>query len=219
MHRFLLRLIAERCLDGVELVHRDIKPGVLELKYGVSGTVWFTHRSDRCQRETVRDMSGLEDTVVVRFVNATDDDKRITFMWRFGLPFPHIGVRSVSEHRPSIPSEFISGAQRELRLLLARAGSGDAAVAMEAANRSLVGAGGLHLSMVYNDRMVIAVHDVLDFMHIEVAMVAASGARLARCESCNDMFLTGPLTNRRSTARYCRDRCRVNAHRTKTNRD
>jgi hypothetical protein len=140
-------------------------------------------------------------------------------MSRFGFPFLRIGVRPVSEHGPSIPHEFVSGAQKELRLLLARAGSGDAAVVMKAANQSLVGAGGLHLSMAYNNRMVIAVHDVLDFMRIEVAMVAESGARLARCESCDDVFLTGPLTNRRSTARYCRDRCRVNAHRTKTNRD
>ena len=101
MRDFILRVTAERCLDGVEVVRCDTKPGLLKSRYGSSGAVWFSYRSNRCQRES-RDVSGLEDTLVIRFINATDDNKRIAFLSRFGLP-SHFGIRDVSEGRPTQP--------------------------------------------------------------------------------------------------------------------
>ena len=202
-----LRLTTEQCLDGVEIIRRDIEPGILKSRYGVSGAVWFSYRSDRFRRE-IRDVSGLEDTLVVRFVNATDDVKRVAFLTRFGLPFSHFGIRDVSERRLTEPHEFILGEQRELRRLLNRACSGDADTAMKAANEALY-AVSVSLSMAPDGRMLLIASKPMDFMHMEIATVAASGARLATCERCSDVFLTGPLTTRRSTARYCRDRCRV----------
>jgi hypothetical protein len=61
--------------------------------------------------------------------------------------------------------------------------------------------------------MVLTVTNPMAFMFQEVAMVAANGARLATCERCGDVFLTGKLTKRRITSRFCRDLCRVSAHR------
>jgi hypothetical protein len=48
---------------------------------------------------------------------------------------------------------------------------------------------------------------------LEVRLAAEKGCKLARCANCNDGFLTGPLTGRRSHAKYCSDRCRVAAMR------
>jgi hypothetical protein len=129
-----------------------------------------------------------------------------------------MGIRNVSGRRPTEPQEFILGRQKELRRLLDRAGSGDAATAIKAANESLY-AVSVRPSMAPDGRMVLVANDLMHFMHMEIAMIAASGAHLATCENCGDVFLTGPLTTRRSTARYCKDRCRVNAHRTKMNQD
>jgi hypothetical protein len=218
MQPLVLRLVATRCVDGIELVHRDVEPGLLKSEYGSSGALWFSFRSDRSERTTIRDISGLEDTLVCRFVNATDDDRRVNFLSRFGLPFSEIGIKPVSEHGPSEPYEFILGEQKVLRGLLGRVGGGDSEIAIKAAKESLSKAHPLSLSLS-DASLVLIAESPMSFMHIEIAMVAASGARLATCETCGDVFLIGPLTARRSTARYCRDRCRVNAHRAKMRRD
>jgi hypothetical protein len=215
MQGLLLRLVAERCLDGVEIIRREVPPSLLTSKYGVSGSVWFCYRSDRSDRTTIRDVSGLEDTLVVRFVNATDDDKRVAFLSRFGFPISRFGVRLVREYGLTEPYEWILGEQKELRGLLNRAGGDDPEIATKAANAALHDAGELELSLS-GGHMVLIVRSPMTFMQIEVAMVAANGARLTTCETCGDVFLIGPLTARRSTARYCRDRCRVNAHRART---
>ena len=198
MQGLALRLVAPRCIDGVELVRGEYR------SRDMTASDWsFSCRSDRYERSVIRDMSGLEDTLIVRFVNATDDDKRVAFFSRFGL------YRAA----PKEPYEFVLGQQEELRGLLDRAGSGDAAVAIKVANEALAQAKGLSLSLDSDGRMIVIVNSPSTFMHVEIAMLAASGARLANCENCGDVFLTGSLTGRRSTARYCRDRCRVNAHR------
>src|SRR5262245_29767568 len=204
---FVLRLVATRCLDGIEIIQRDFEPGFLKHPdYGSSGAMWFSCRSDRYERTTIRDMSGLADTLVVRFVNAADDDRRIAFVSRFGLPLSAF---------PSEPYEWILGEQKVLRRLLDHAGRGDPETAIKAANQSLSQAQLLSLSLQSDGRMVLNADSPMTFMHLEIALVATSGARLTTCENCGDVFLTGSLTARRSTARYCRDRCRVNAHRAK----
>jgi hypothetical protein len=199
-----LRLKAIRCPDGVELVHRDRFPG------------WeYRYRSER--RESVtRDAVDLEDALVVRFVNATDDDKRIAFLSRFSLP--HEILLGSYE-----PRNFILGEQRELRALLDRAGSGDAVEAIEAANKCLRRAikaankcqrrTADRLSLEPGGRMVWTTNSLMSFMYMEIVIAAQNGVRLASCKRCSDLFLTGALTKRRSTATYCRDRCRVGAHR------
>src|SRR6516225_5765787 len=91
MRGLALRLMNMRCRDGVELVHRDPYPD-LRSPYGASGPDWFSYRSDRCKEEIIRKAVDLEDALVVRFINATDDEKRIAFLWRFGLPDVLFGI-------------------------------------------------------------------------------------------------------------------------------
>jgi hypothetical protein len=98
--------------------------------------------------------------------------------------------------------------QKELRRLLKRAGSGDAALAAATAN--VARAGGRDASLSWDaGRMVITLPNVFSFMLMEVAMAADAGARLVSCKRCGDVFLIGARTHRRSTAKYCSDKCRV----------
>ena len=206
MRDLALRLMAMRCLDGVELVHRDTYPDIKSPYYGASGPDWFSYRSARYKQEIVRNAVDLEDPLVVRFLNATDDDKRIAFLMRFGLPGDIIQVASAE------PRNFIIGEQKVLRALLDRAGSGDAAEANKAANKSLRRIRD-RLSLEPGGRMVWTTENLISFMYMEIVIAAQNGARLGSCQRCGDLFLTGTLTKRRSTAKYCRDFCRVGAHR------
>jgi hypothetical protein len=49
-------------------------------------------------------------------------------------------------------------------------------------------------------------------MYIQLALHAASGARLWGCEHCSAPFYVGTGTKRRSTAKYCSNACKVAAH-------
>jgi hypothetical protein len=199
-----LRLRTARCLDDVELVRRDDLAALgLRSEYGVGGAMWFCCRSERYHSEVVREATDLADPLVVRFINATDDTKRLAFVSRLGFPLQLFAYES---------HNFVLGEQRTLRRLLEQAGSGDATSAIKAANAALKGAGGDRFSLE-DGRMVLTVTNPMAFMFQEVAMVAANGARLATCERCGDVFLTGKLTKRRITSRFCRDLCRVSAHR------
>jgi hypothetical protein len=62
-------------------------------------------------------------------------------------------------------------------------------------------------------RMLLRCKSLGDFMHMETVTAAVQGAKLATCEHCGAAFLTGPLTGRRSHAKYCSARCRVAAMR------
>ena len=172
--------------------------------YGTAGPDWFCCRSERYRTEIVRQAIDLADPLVVRFVNATDDTKRIAFLERFGLPL---------QMHPYEAHTFVLGEQREARRLLEQAGSGDATSAIKAANAALKRAHGADRFSLEHGRTVLTVTDPMSFMFQEIAMVAANGAQLATCERCGDVFLTGKLTKRRITSRFCRDLCRVSAHR------
>lgn len=204
MREFGLRLVGPRCPDGVELVHRDRSPD-FECRYGRTGRDWFSYQSRRRER-VIREAVDLEDALVIRFVNATDDNKRIAFLSRFGLP------GGILPHWSCEPRNWILGEQRVLRTLLDRAGSGDAAEANKAANKSLRRIRD-RLSLEPGGRMVWTTENLISFMYMEIVIAAQNGARLGSCQRCGDLFLTGTLTKRRSTAKYCRDFCRVGAHR------
>lgn len=62
-------------------------------------------------------------------------------------------------------------------------------------------------------RLVLEADTLFDFIVLEVAAIHDAGAVATSCEHCRKIFLTGPLTGRRSRAKYCSDRCRVAAMR------
>jgi hypothetical protein len=79
--------------------------------------IWFFWRSDHCER-VVQEAVDLENPLVVRFVNANDNDKLITFLSTFGFPegfligVPGTKKRSVARFLSSsaLPEEFLLGA-------------------------------------------------------------------------------------------------------------
>jgi len=59
--------------------------------------------------------------------------------------------------------------------------------------------------------MVFVPSDLIQAMWLQFAQFACSEANLFRCERCNEPFIVGTGTGRRSTAKYCSNACRVAA--------
>jgi hypothetical protein len=55
--------------------------------------------------------------------------------------------------------------------------------------------------------------DLIRALWVQFAQYACSGTRLFRCQRCNAPFEVGPGTKRRSTAKFCSDRCKMAAFR------
>jgi hypothetical protein len=212
-----LAIDIERCQDGVELVDKV-----------------YRYRTKRTETERVV-LADLEDPIVIAFVNATDDEERQRFFGRFGLPdltpwwhqrdtklWIHGGARQ--ETGGLLPKEIhrddILKDQSRFRRLLQSAGGEDPGAAMTAVNSALAKHREFKLQPTIQlagprgiPRLLLKSESLLGFMLMETAMVVANGARLAECEQCGTLFLTGTLTGRRSHARFCSDRCRVAAMR------
>jgi hypothetical protein len=200
-----------RCPEGVEL--------------GPNSNGLAVYRSRTKRREPLRlEIQNLENPVVVEFINARDDASRIKFFAKYGFPIGAEPERKESQTRQINMEDgffpwWVDGAQHGFRDLLTRA-CGDRVGALRPINERLKGAAGGPLTPTFDlgaeggtIRMMFKCWNLIAFMDMEVAMAAMQGAQLATCEHCGDVFLTGPLTGRRSHARYCSGRCRVAAMR------
>jgi hypothetical protein len=205
-----LTIDIERCPDGVELVD------------GI-----FSWRTDRPETERIT-LTNLEDPVVLAFVNAADDEQRQLFFGRFGLLRPtrgwHERLNKMFVYNPGITPtaglirDDILDDQSRFRELLQQVGGDDPAVAMTRINRALETFEDFKLRATFPltgpkgaPRLVLKSESLIGFMLMETAMVATQGARMAECEQCGTLFLTGPMTGRRSHARFCRNKSRVAA--------
>lgn len=148
------------------------------------------------------------------------------FFGRFGLDTRYSRHLWGEPFEP--PLDWVTGIRRDnvlnhqsqLKALLRRAGGDDRAAAMAAVNSAIASRSGFNLRPTFHlagargaPRLLLKSESLLGFMLLETAMIVAHGARVAECEKCGDFFLTGPLTGRRSHARFCSDRCRVAAMR------
>jgi hypothetical protein len=183
---FLLRLESERCPDGVVFERGQ-----------------FNYRSDR--RETVRrETSNLEDPVVMMFVNARDDEGRAAFFSQFGL----------LEAGDVLRRNDVLRYQKAFQELLARHEFAADMAALELfSERSFDLRPTFCLALDIALEVRLDNRTLLSFMLMETATATTEGTKLAACERCGAQFLTGPLTGRRSHARFCSDRCRVAAMR------
>jgi hypothetical protein len=207
-----LLLETERCLDGVHLVDGFFRP-----------------RSER--REPVRVVSAdLNSLVVLDFVNARDELAPFLARYSTGTLVqldrdPHAHIDPPLRERLVLPKHIPSKVEpfAEIKMVT---------FWQEGLRRNLVGAGGpdpvntlvslshpaIDLGASFNLRdgkpqMLLRCEHLLDFMKMEVAMIALEGAKLVTCEHCKNFFLTGPSTSRRIHATHCSDRCRVAAMR------
>ena len=217
-----LFLETERCPDGVELERGNVEMTDFQHETTYDEFVErFRARSDRRQPIGL-EFQNLENPVVVEFVNAREESELARFFSRFGWDLSdarstQAGFRRVSElwSSPGICShlaERISQlARRSGRFQCARRLAGNKQLVRicrhptRARVRSFREGG--------TPRMLLKCSSLTNFMKMEIAMAAMHGAKLATCERCSAVFLTGPLTGRRSHAKYCSDRCRVAAMR------
>jgi hypothetical protein len=199
---------------------------------------WRTYR-----REPTRiTLTNLENPVVIAFVNATDDEERALFIARYGLmsfadrrllvewpednevEWPEDNElrreRSFRLLREEIHHDDIVRNQARFRELLQRAAGQDQAAAMDAINSAIAAVRAFNLQPTFHlagprgaPRLLLKTDTLFGFMLMEIAMIVSNGVRVAECENCKTIFLTGPLTWRRAHARFCSDRCRVAAMR------
>ena len=194
----------QRCPDGVELAADE------------EGRRFFRPRTDR--REPVRlEMQDLENSVVVEFINARDDEKLTKFVTKFGGIYEESefnnpqaraaqeqGARKlgvvISAHKPDIfgvQYDQIVSSQRWLKRVLVGATGDDLARVLNAINQL----GRAYLSPIFNlageggaPQMLLRCQHLRNFMTMEVAFAGLQRAKLATCEHCGDIILTGPLT-------------------------
>jgi hypothetical protein len=60
-------------------------------------------------------------------------------------------------------------------------------------------------------QMVFVPPALLQALWLQFALHACSDAKLFRCERCNDLFVVGSGTGRRSTSKWCSNACKVAA--------
>jgi hypothetical protein len=210
-----LSVTVERCRDGVEMVEMPLPvPAGPTIAQGAGldqggAPIIFRHRTTGLET-TKLEFTTLENLVVLEFINATDDERRRRFFERFGFPVPGSSV---------LRDEVLTNQERLLRLL-ACTGADDAAPAMETANAVIADYKGSDLLPVWHlagsrgrPHVSLECRSLLSFMLMEVSNAIAYEARLASCQHCGTMFLTGKLTFHRSSAKFCSDRCRVGAAR------
>jgi hypothetical protein len=189
-------------VDGVELLDHDRLSAIIAKTAGMKTGHWFRYRSPA--REAVSlTAANLEDPIVTRFINADDEAARVRFLSRYGL--------TQDEERSH---EDILITQHFFRVRLASAGCGDPVVAGDVVNDAMARHRGFALvPSISGNSLVLRAQSLFAFMFMEVAIVALIGARLAACRHCGAALITGPLTGRRSHAKFCADRCRVAAMR------
>lgn len=202
MYRILLSW--ERCPDGIEIV--DFGPQDDEGALRPHGK-WWSCRSER--REPVQyDISNLEDPIVIRFINARDDESMCQFLGRFGI-INRLVDSSTNKPASKVPCEGVKKRQEEFLNLLYLI----TADVYDRVNVNLSLSVSLQFSSSKPNTLALRPNSLSDFMMTELASIAVNGARPTECQHCGTVFITGPLTGRRSHAMFCSDRCRVAAMR------
>lgn len=199
-----LSLEWERPLDGAEIIFDDDK-------WAVGGVV----RSRSARFAPVHlETTNFENPASVAFVNAAEHEALISYVSRFGIPAgPLIGKELVGDLYSGAVLPSVNALRENVRkVLFADLGR----VEDVAQINDLIKNAEILTRFDYVEgrhRLVFRPPTLADFLLLEAALAREAGAVARNCEHCGKAFLTGPLTARRSTARYCSDRCRVAAMR------
>ncbi|MBY5501258.1 hypothetical protein HFO82_21925 [Rhizobium leguminosarum] len=166
-----------------------------------------SHRTD----PLIHEIADLEDPVFLHLVNCRTDKDLIAFLYRYGSP---MNFNDDVLHLP-----IVRGMAEGLRTQ-AMSTIGKHLSPQERAhfvNEALSNVN-LRPSFVYSEqtgrgRLILEADTLHGFMMMEHSLAYEAGAVATSCERCDKLFLTGPLTGRRSHAKFCSDRCRVAAMR------
>lgn len=215
-----VRLEWNRPADGVEIAYDE---KLAEAQDGDGR--YIRPRSDRTIPVTF-ELSNLENPVVLHFLNCgrdkgllNSDEGLLRFISRFGFL---IGERNIA-------SETIVMFRKAQKLVDPRGGfllfqDSDSLWKWRRELRTLdaivdLMMPGVSLRPVFEmgenntPQLTLIPDSLFGFMIMEIALAFEVGAKIAECERCHKLFLTGSLTGRRSHAKYCSDRCRVAAMR------
>lgn len=189
-----------RCPDGVEVVDIPPRAAAKGTIYEAVGGPHFCLRSNR--REHFRRASDLTDPVVLRFINAATEDKLIKFFGFFGLPdgWDKTSTEVEIEQRGILAVKLEEAASGEAGL----SGPVIAGLLKDIRLRPAFD----HLGDGQSARLTLRAGSLRQFMIMEIVQAAVVGARVSRCQHCSEVFLTGPMTDRRSSAKFCKDLCR-----------
>lgn len=167
----------------------------------------------RKRNRFVIELNDLSDPVCIAFLNAKSEEKLCGFFSRYGLfhrdqrPVHHWnadGYRAIiGEIIGQITAEPF-GPLTEFNKYFHQ--------------EALMGSATIYPQLVVGGEMpqlVFQAENLVAYMMMETAAIAEAGASMVNCEYCDHIFLTGQRTFRRSTARFCCDRCRTYAGRRK----
>src|SRR5215470_7660684 len=210
----------EHCPDGIELVDLpEVEDGSFALGVVVSyaARTVFRYRSNRIEPKDLT-VESLENSVLMQFANAADDKRRLRFFKRFGLlDAPLLRRDGMWEIRRDV----VLKAQSVLRgNLLGGLNQFEPDRRMQAINLILRNNPQCNFHPIFHlaeprrdPQLLLKSGTLFGFMLLEMAMIVAHGVRVAECDKCKNVFLTGPFTGHRSSARFCSDKCRVAAMR------
>jgi hypothetical protein len=166
--------------------------------------------SERCERYRPLEVPAL----FVRFARDTPASPKgvLGFCNQFGIPGgarPDEGQRDLI-HYASV--DVLLQQQATMRRAFNVFEKGDSKALMTAFN-SAGGASSIELRQAQDGRLYWCPipHDLIQAMWLQFAMYASSGTKLFRCQHCNEPFIVGTHTGRRSTAIYCSNACKVAA--------
>lgn len=149
----------------------------------------------------------LEDPVFVRLANCRSDEDLVRFANRYAdrqLEYLDVLSKGSKSFRDLALKSLVRDAtgQRSTSKALNKALSD---VSVRAELRAVDGA----------QRLFLVVDRTEHFMMLEIAAALDANADATACRHCQKIFLFGPHTGRRSHGKYCSDRCRVAASRSR----
>lgn len=198
--------LTQRCIDGVHEVEHGPPPRTDVTVLGKFGA-FYADRSDRLAALTLTAID-LEDPIVQHFFNAFTPERATAFLSRFGHLYP--GVDTLRTSFEALRLELAASTWSALSSAIS-----EQTAALTEISRSVR----LKVSAAVwgeRPRLQLECRNLYEFMCMEVASAAEAGAMMQACERCERTFFTGPLTGRRSSAKFCSDRCRVAASRHRT---
>ncbi|RWO75257.1 MAG: hypothetical protein EOS18_31405 [Mesorhizobium sp.] len=187
----------KRPADGME----EVKAARFTDWLGKTDNRVFAPKSNTPLLDVQYKIENLEDPVVLRFINARRENKLLEFVSRFG--------QLDNKTMYVIKVEF---AADELENRLHYSTSTPPRERTRWVNAMLEH---VPLKASFDDSARIVLHptSLYGLMALEVALAHEAGAVVASCAHCGTVYLTGPLTWRRSHSVYCSVRCRVAASR------
>jgi hypothetical protein len=212
---FGLSLQTKICPDGVEIVDMPdesvrTETGIPIIAGSKPAHTLFRFRTER-RRDLRIEIKNLKDSVVAKFIDARDDKTRAEFISEYGLLAPPQGAYAQSENT----AYAVLGWQDQLEQLLSHIRLSKPAAGVAAVNAAMA----MHRTFSLEPtlraggrkskpQISFACQNLLGLMLMELGIIAAYGARPAYCQHCHKLFITGPFTGRRATAKYCHRNCR-----------